>query len=276
MTSAIKSVPIGVWILLLTFIYAILRAVHFRWVCDDSFISFRYARNFVRGYGLVFNVGEDVEGYTNFLWTIGIAFGMKLGIDPLRWVQGIGILSYAISILVVYIFGLKIFREYIQFINPDSAFSKTNSRNIPFSFLEKKYFPLAAIALCLQTHAQIFATGGLETSFFGMLIVSGYALIVYSKKLRNVTIGQFLLVLSAMTRPEGVLFVAFGLLYVILFHRRNFSEFQGKVRIFFSFLPFFLIYIPYWFWRVFYYSSFFPNTYYAKYGHGNFIHQGIK
>ena len=39
-------------------------------LCDDAFISFRYVRNFLEGNGLVFNPGEYVEGYTNFLWIL--------------------------------------------------------------------------------------------------------------------------------------------------------------------------------------------------------------
>ena len=42
-------------------------------VVDDALISFRYAVNLVEGRGLVFNPGERVEGYTNFLWTIVLA-----------------------------------------------------------------------------------------------------------------------------------------------------------------------------------------------------------
>lgn len=34
---------------------------------DDAFISSRYVRNLVEGHGLVFNRGERVEGYSNFL-----------------------------------------------------------------------------------------------------------------------------------------------------------------------------------------------------------------
>jgi hypothetical protein len=49
---------------------------------DDSYISFRYARNFARGMGLVYNEGERVEGYTNFLWTVLLGIGIKLGADP--------------------------------------------------------------------------------------------------------------------------------------------------------------------------------------------------
>lgn len=72
---------------------------------DDSYISFRYARNFARGLGLVYNEGERIEGYTNFLWTVILAGGIKLGIDPDRLAKILGAasafgslgLTYAIS-----------------------------------------------------------------------------------------------------------------------------------------------------------------------------------
>ena len=40
---------------------------------DDMMISMRYARNLAEGSGLVWNPGERVEGYTNFLWTVVMA-----------------------------------------------------------------------------------------------------------------------------------------------------------------------------------------------------------
>src|SRR5689334_10099421 len=49
---------------------------------DDAYITFRYARNLVRGLGLVYNPGERIEGYTNFLWTILVAAGLKLHVAP--------------------------------------------------------------------------------------------------------------------------------------------------------------------------------------------------
>ena len=51
----------------------IARALTLAWICDDAFISLRYAANLVAGDGLVYNVGEYVEGYTNLLWTLLIA-----------------------------------------------------------------------------------------------------------------------------------------------------------------------------------------------------------
>lgn len=35
---------------------------------DDPFISYRYAENLASGYGLVFNKGEWVEGFSNPTW----------------------------------------------------------------------------------------------------------------------------------------------------------------------------------------------------------------
>ena len=61
------------------------------WVCDDAFISFRYALNLVRGQGLVFNPGERVEGYSNPLWTILMAVGLALGRDLEHWAVGWGL-----------------------------------------------------------------------------------------------------------------------------------------------------------------------------------------
>ena len=51
---------------------------------DDAYISFRYARNLANGLGLVFNAGERIEGYTNFLFTCLLGLAIKLGLDPDR------------------------------------------------------------------------------------------------------------------------------------------------------------------------------------------------
>src|SRR6266571_4299986 len=58
-------------------------AAFYRFLTDDAFISFRYARNLRQGHGLVFNPGlERVEGYTNFLWVLLLAGCDALGLPP--------------------------------------------------------------------------------------------------------------------------------------------------------------------------------------------------
>lgn len=43
------------------------------WLCDDAYITFRVVDNFIHGYGLVWNIGERVQAYTNPLWMFVVA-----------------------------------------------------------------------------------------------------------------------------------------------------------------------------------------------------------
>jgi hypothetical protein len=70
------AAAIGVWLILCMQLLG-------TWVVDDAYISFQYARNLLLGHGLVFNPGERVEGYTNFLWTLLSAGLLSARIDPL-------------------------------------------------------------------------------------------------------------------------------------------------------------------------------------------------
>ena len=61
--------------------YALL-AWRFDFLCDDAFISFRYARNLALGEGLRYNPGlPPVEGYSNFLWVLWLAPFERAGLD---------------------------------------------------------------------------------------------------------------------------------------------------------------------------------------------------
>ena len=72
----------------------------FDFVTDDAYISFRYARNLALSGQLVFNLGERVEGYTNFLWTVILALGIKLGLGPVVLSRFLGV-ALGISTLAV-------------------------------------------------------------------------------------------------------------------------------------------------------------------------------
>jgi hypothetical protein len=67
---------------------------------DDAFISFRYARNSADGLGPVWNAGERVDGYTNFLWTAILALTAKLGL-PLPTTASWGGVAAALGVLAV-------------------------------------------------------------------------------------------------------------------------------------------------------------------------------
>jgi len=51
----------------LTFLYLIIVFVG-AWLSDDSYITFRTIDNFIKGYGLTWNIGERVQAYTHPLW----------------------------------------------------------------------------------------------------------------------------------------------------------------------------------------------------------------
>jgi len=76
-------------------------------VQEDAFISFRYASNLIQGHGLVYNVGERVEGYTNFLWTLLLAGGMALGADPVPLSRFLGIGFALVLLLTVFVVGRR-------------------------------------------------------------------------------------------------------------------------------------------------------------------------
>jgi hypothetical protein len=161
---------------ILVIILGISESYSYRWLCDDAFISFSYARNFADGFGLVFQAGEHVEGYSNFLWTVILAAFYALKIPQLLAAQYLGILFYFLLLVYFYL---------------------TERKLHPFSNL-----PLFVIHIALFYHGWIFATSGLETMMFVFLVTVG--LIEWQKKSRYTGI---LFLLAALTRPEGVLFL---------------------------------------------------------------------
>ncbi len=72
-----------------------------RFVCDDAFISFTYARDLARGHGLAW-FGERVEGYTNFLWVLWVALGLKLRAEPVAWAWGGSLASMVVTLLALH------------------------------------------------------------------------------------------------------------------------------------------------------------------------------
>src|SRR5262245_14605774 len=54
---------------------------------EDAYITFRYARNFASGNGLVFNPGEHVFGFSSPLWTVWVGLGYALTHQPVLWTR---------------------------------------------------------------------------------------------------------------------------------------------------------------------------------------------
>ena len=63
--------------------------------------------NLVLGEGLVWNPGERVEGYSNFLWTLAIAAGLRAGLEPVGLSFALGLICFLASLWFGETLGLR-------------------------------------------------------------------------------------------------------------------------------------------------------------------------
>lgn len=205
-------------------------------VNDDAFISFRYARQLVDGNGLVYNPGERVEGYTNFLWTVLIAGGMALGAEPVTLSIVLGIGFFAGTLLIACLV----------------------SRRIAGGNGRLGAVPLAALALVLHRDVNVYATSGLETSMQTFLVTALFASLALRSDLRGHLLAGVILAASMLTRPDSAVYGAAVAAFVLL-ERREMGRRLAAV-----FVPVAVLFVPYWILRWQYYGFFFPNAFYAK------------
>ena len=86
---------------LLATVLFLLVLFHTAWLCDDAFISFRTADNFVHGQGLTWNVEERVQAYTHPLWLL--LFSAVYAVTQEPYYTAI-FLSMAVSMAAVVLF----------------------------------------------------------------------------------------------------------------------------------------------------------------------------
>ena len=219
---------------------------------DDAFISFRYAVNLSHGQGLVFNPGERVEGYSNFLWTVLLAACDRLGLNLIQASKVLLALAGVGTLVALYLIGKAIF-----------ASRPSNTLLISL--------PLLLFAT-MGSQAR-YVISGMETLLFTFLLTLAMYMLLYGKR---PWLAGVVFALCAMTRPEGLLYFSLAWIYVIL-EQTRFREhiltsktgaksrlaLSGKAVISFS-LGFLILYGLYFLWRYNYYGYLLPNTFYAK------------
>jgi hypothetical protein len=258
------------------------------WMLDDAYISFRYAANALAGAGLVFNPGERVEGYTNFLWTVLFVPILAARIDPALAAQAITLLL-ALAIAALAWFGARRLAGTVA----------------------------ATLALALLVGSTPFVLyaargSGMETALFTLLVLGGVlAYLAVEPRIEDrgwriatwpSSLAGALLALAAMTRPEGVLVVAVCGLHLLVSglqwpsglwleaktRRREDAKIAASspLQLFAPAqmvlhktgqplawrdmlglaLGFLALFGPYYLWRFSYYGYPLPNTFYAKVG----------
>ncbi len=233
---------------------AVLHAQRFDFVCDDAYISLRYAQNLAHYGELVWNLGERVEGYTNFLWTVLLAGLHLLGPELPGLSLTLGRLFGAATVVLLIFFGL--------------SWRQVNEEN-PTEHLGDPVVWLAPALTVAWASFATWSSGGLETAMFTFLLTAAWASLFLLDP-RHVWISGTLFALAAMTRPEGLLFGAIALpvaAWRALVSVRGVSPRTFRAAVTGSLrwgLPLLLIYGSYFAWRYAYYGYLFPNTYYIK------------
>ncbi|MBW2420265.1 MAG: hypothetical protein JRH19_17125 [Deltaproteobacteria bacterium] len=222
-------------------------ALHYAFLTDDAFISFRYAENLAHGRGLVFNEGDRVEGYTNFSWVALLALGSAIGLAPEAAAAPLSMLLTLVLWAVVTL---------------HAARSVGEGRS-------RLWIVLPGLLLALTRSFALWSTGGLETRLFELLVAGGCVSLAW--RLIDDREGRgpsflppaLLFALACLTRPDGLLIAAScGLGALLLLLRRGSLE-PRHLR---AGLAFAGIVAAHLFFRRLYYGDWLPNTYYAKVG----------
>jgi arabinofuranosyltransferase len=225
-----------------------------RWVQDDAYVSFRYARNLVRGDGLTYNPGERVEGYSNFLWTVLAAAPLAAGADdPLPFMHAVSAILWWATYGLLFAICVALWR--------DGAWAA----------------PLGLLPLALHWSFNMWFFSGMETPVVTLLTIGAVGAVAVDPRrqawapLAMGVCGVGLL----LTRPDtAVVLAALVLTIAVLDGAWIVAERRWRRCLAAPALPLLLVWMPYQVWRIWYYGSFFPNTYYAKVAYLTFYERG--
>ncbi len=218
-----------------------------RYPMDDAFISYRYAKFLASGQGLVWNAGERVEGYTNFLWTILLAGGIKLGIAPERFSIILSFPCYALALWMTYRLAL---------IFSGSSFAAL----------------VCLLFVGFNRSVYAFTTSGLETTF-QMCQFLAIILIINQMKTKGWSISGTALLstvlgIALLTRLDAGIPVSIA---AYSFYRSK--RWKDKHLLSAAIAPIGILVLPWLIWKMGYYGSVLPNSFDIKVqGVGNILY----
>ncbi len=158
-------------------LFALLAAPSWPGTVDDVYITLAYARHWAETGALAWTTGERVEGYSNFLFMALMALGVLGRIDIDLLAQLVPLLSAAVVVAMV-------------------------ERRLPHTLAGT----LALVALVTWAPFNHWSVVGLETTFYGMLLATGWVCVLGVPGRWG--IGIALLAAASITRPEGALQLA--------------------------------------------------------------------
>jgi arabinofuranosyltransferase len=176
----------------------LLLAARLDFLCDDAFISFRYARHLAEGKGLVFNPAREipVEGYSNFLWVVYLALCSSLGLS-------IPLMSKVGAVLC----GLALLAHVHHMAANELRLSRVGT---------------AACGLFVASlpPVALWATGGLAALPMTLAIFAAYRALLHSKAGATGVRAGIWLAVACLMRADGMVWAAMllasgGLLWLL-------------------------------------------------------------
>src|SRR5882757_3090671 len=129
-------------------IVLVCHSLAYNFVTDDAYISFVYSRNLAEHGQLAFNLGDPVEGYTNFSWTVLLGLLMLIGIPPEISSRVLGTVCGLATLYVVFRTGERAFGR------------KTAWAAVP------------PLLLACSSGFACWTSGGLETQLYTLLVAA--------------------------------------------------------------------------------------------------------
>ena len=170
-----------IFILILISVAIVARALPGPRTIDDSYITYRYARNILAGEGFVYNPGERVLGTTTPLYTLTIAGlaaltgGTKAPFPVLALI--LNTLADALTCLLLWQIGKRLESEWAGFVT--------------------------GLVWAVAPFSVTFAIGGLETSVYVFLLTA--SIYFYLNKHRKLT--TLFAAFSILTRPDAIILI---------------------------------------------------------------------
>ncbi len=228
-----KSVnPFELSLLVPAFAIFTILVITLNFIQDDAYISYRYVANYLNGDGLVFNIGERIEGFTNFGWVIYMIFWGTLGFNFILISKITGIIFGAGIIALTYLIAKEIFTEKYKW----------------FAFV-----PVYIVAI--NQSLAYWSPAGLETAAFAFFAV--WSLYLFLKQSRWL---MFSILIAVWLRPEGA-FIAGLLILIEAVINKSIPRYSLSCS-----LTALILSLPYVAFKIFYFGSIFPNPFYAKTG----------
>jgi hypothetical protein len=212
---------------------------------DDAYISLRYVHNWLDTGQLVWNPGERVEGYTNFLHLILIAPLAASGLSLPGAARLVNLLAFAALAI-----------GFWRFVNAESGRLGTGTRSTG---------ALAVAGLVASYPLLAWVLGGLEAPLVAALVFAGHAATLRGLRegaLRHAVTAGAVFGLATLARPDAVLFAGVATLSLALgAPGARDARLRRAAALGLAWAAFVA---PHLLWRHLYYGDWLPNTFYAK------------